>query len=187
MSTWTDDETRELVTLWPKASAAQIARRLHRPRAAVSGKVKRLRAEGLLPDTGGAKHFEINPRTPMPRTVRPPQLIMPPPRRHRSTTGSRCNHAHCSSSMPPAVTGRSVKCTRSPGCSAVATRCRGIAIADTIDAQHPKADANGARSPTTQGIGKISQSELGDRGHHLRVAVIEGPAATATGQGACGF
>ena len=41
MSRWADDEIRELVTLWPMSTAAQIAFRLHRPRAAICGKAKR--------------------------------------------------------------------------------------------------------------------------------------------------
>jgi len=40
---WTDEEIRELITLWPTSSASQIASQLHRPRNAVVGKVKRLR------------------------------------------------------------------------------------------------------------------------------------------------
>ena len=33
MSRWTDEELRELVTLWPTHSASQIAKRLHRLRS----------------------------------------------------------------------------------------------------------------------------------------------------------
>ena len=46
---WTETEIRELITLWPTTSASQIARQLQRPRAAIAGKVKRLRDEGVLP------------------------------------------------------------------------------------------------------------------------------------------
>jgi hypothetical protein len=42
MSRWTDEETRELVTMWPTSTAAQIAYRLRRPRAAIYEKAKRL-------------------------------------------------------------------------------------------------------------------------------------------------
>jgi hypothetical protein len=42
VSLWTDIETRELISLWPTASAAQIGRRLHRPRYAVTAKATRL-------------------------------------------------------------------------------------------------------------------------------------------------
>jgi len=61
MSTiWSDAETRELVTLWPTASAAQIAKRLHRPIGAITGKASRLRRDGVLP-AGGEKHFAVSP------------------------------------------------------------------------------------------------------------------------------
>jgi hypothetical protein len=66
---WTDDELCELVALWPTNSAKQIARRLHRPRSAICGKAKRLRAEGVLPD-GVHKHFDVVPVKPRPRPVR---------------------------------------------------------------------------------------------------------------------
>src|SRR5947207_3433752 len=60
MSTiWSDAETRELVTLWPTASAAQIAKRLHRPIGAITGKASRLRRYGVLP-AGGEKHFAVS-------------------------------------------------------------------------------------------------------------------------------
>jgi GcrA cell cycle regulator len=70
--TWTDADTRELINLWPTHSASQIAARLRRPRSAVSGKAKRLRAEGRLP-RGVIKHYEINP-VPPPRRGRLPQI-----------------------------------------------------------------------------------------------------------------
>jgi len=60
MSTWTDEETRKLVDLWPVASAAQIAKRLQRPRWSVCAKAQRLRRDGVLPP-GGEKCFEQNP------------------------------------------------------------------------------------------------------------------------------
>ena len=60
MSRWTDEELRELITLWPTNSASQIAKRLHRQRAAISRKAMLLRQEGLLsPDL--PRHFEVNP------------------------------------------------------------------------------------------------------------------------------
>ena len=60
MSTiWSDAETRELVTLWPTASAAQIAKGLHRPIGAITGKASRLRRDGVLP-AGGEKHFAVS-------------------------------------------------------------------------------------------------------------------------------
>ena len=45
MSRWTDEELRELVTLWPTNSALQIAERLHRQHAAICRKAMLL---GLL-------------------------------------------------------------------------------------------------------------------------------------------
>jgi GcrA cell cycle regulator len=73
---WTDDELRELVALWPTNSAKRIARRLHRPRSAICGKAKRLRAEGVLPD-GVHKHFDVvalkaRPRLPVASLDRQP-------------------------------------------------------------------------------------------------------------------
>jgi GcrA cell cycle regulator len=70
MSRWTDEELRQLITLWPTSTAAQIAYRLHRPRAAVCGKAKRL--------LQNAKH--PNPRKRR-RRARPPQIriMLPPP------------------------------------------------------------------------------------------------------------
>ena len=38
MSRWTDQELRELVTLWPTNSASQIAKQLHRRRSAICRK-----------------------------------------------------------------------------------------------------------------------------------------------------
>jgi len=74
MNTWTDEETRELVTLWPTHSAMQIAIRMHRPRAAICAKANRLRRKGLLPD--GEKHFDLM----HPLHGRPPQILpLPPP------------------------------------------------------------------------------------------------------------
>ena len=70
MNTWTESEVRELVTLWPMASASQIARRLHRPRAAICGKIGRLRQDGLLP-YGAEKHLEVKPQPD--RHERPPR------------------------------------------------------------------------------------------------------------------
>ena len=61
MSDWTNEEIGELVRLWPTASAAQIARRLHRAVGAVSGKASRLRHEGLLPAGGVAKQYDVKP------------------------------------------------------------------------------------------------------------------------------
>ena len=49
MSRWTDEELRELITLWPTNSTSQIAKRLHRLRSEIRSKAKRLRLEGLLP------------------------------------------------------------------------------------------------------------------------------------------
>ena len=49
MSRWTDEELRELITLWPTHSVSQIVERLGRPRWAIRSKAKRLRLDGLSP------------------------------------------------------------------------------------------------------------------------------------------
>jgi hypothetical protein len=49
MSRWTDEELRELITLWPTHSVTQVANRLQRPRWAILSKAKRLRLDGLPP------------------------------------------------------------------------------------------------------------------------------------------
>jgi GcrA cell cycle regulator len=67
MSRWTDEELRELVTLWPTSTAAQIAYRLRRPRTAVCGKVQRLLREGLL-EGKNAKHPDPQKRRTRVRT-----------------------------------------------------------------------------------------------------------------------
>ena len=59
MSRWTDEELRELVNLVADEHGRTIAYRLHRPRAAVCGKAKRLLQKGLLQGKN-AKH--PNPR-----------------------------------------------------------------------------------------------------------------------------
>jgi GcrA cell cycle regulator len=80
MSRWTGEELRELVALWPTNSAKQIAILMHRPRSAVCGKAKRLRAEGLLPHGGRPKHFDVNPRTLKQRVSPKPRITtLPPP------------------------------------------------------------------------------------------------------------
>ena len=89
MSRWTDEEIRELVTLWPMSTAAQIAFRLHRPRAAICGKAKRLLKEGLL-EGKNAKH--PNPRKRRTR-AQPPQIriIQPPPQGDDSPAMQSCS------------------------------------------------------------------------------------------------
>ena len=49
MSRWTDEELRELTTLWPTHSVSQLVKRLHRPRWAIRSKAKRLRLNGMRP------------------------------------------------------------------------------------------------------------------------------------------
>ena len=89
MFRWTDEELRELVTLWPTSTAAQIAYRLRRPRAAVCGKVQRLLREGLL-ESKNAKH--PNSRKRRPRRASPPQVrIMPPPQVDDSLAMQPCS------------------------------------------------------------------------------------------------
>jgi GcrA cell cycle regulator len=67
MSRWTDEELRELVTLWPTNSASQIAKRLHRLRSAIRSKAEWLRQEGLLPPHNPPQHFDVNPPKRRPR------------------------------------------------------------------------------------------------------------------------
>src|SRR5258707_2210835 len=77
MSRWTAEEIRELVTLWPTSTAAQIPYRLHRPRDAICGKAKRLLEEGLLE---GKYAKNPNPRKRR-RRARPLRIwiMLPPP------------------------------------------------------------------------------------------------------------
>ena len=89
MSRWTDEELRELVALWPTSTAAQIAYRLRRPRAAVCGKVQRLLREGLL-EGKNAKHPDPQKR----RTrARPPRtrIMLPPPQVDDSLAMQPCS------------------------------------------------------------------------------------------------
>ena len=58
---WTDAETRELVSMWPTASVAQIAKRLQRPRKGVLEKARWLRQDGLLEDKDAPLGRSINP------------------------------------------------------------------------------------------------------------------------------
>ena len=89
MSRWTDEELRDLVTLWPTSTAAQISCRLHRPRAAICGNVKRLLRKGLL-ESKNAKH--PNSRKRRPRRASPPQvMIMPPPQVDDSLAMQTCS------------------------------------------------------------------------------------------------
>ena len=76
---WTDEETLELITLWPTSSASQIAKQLQRPRGAVAGKVKRLREEGVLP-AEEIKHYaavpvQAQPKRSPPVTARPAHAL----------------------------------------------------------------------------------------------------------------
>ena len=77
MSTWTDEEIRELISLWPTNSAMQIAKRLHRPRSAICGKARRLHAHGVLP-YGEPKHYEVDPWPSRPRRPAQSRMIPPP-------------------------------------------------------------------------------------------------------------
>ena len=74
MDTWTDAEVRELVSLWPNASAAQIAGTLQRSKSSICRKVQRLQQAGALP-RNVMKHFKVVPVKARPHRHR----IMPPP------------------------------------------------------------------------------------------------------------
>jgi len=76
MSRWTDEELHELIALWPTNSVLQIAKRLHRPRAAIRGKAKRLRLDGLQPHN--PEHYEPVGVS-LPNRRRPPQSKITPP------------------------------------------------------------------------------------------------------------
>jgi hypothetical protein len=73
----TDEELRELVTLWPTNSASQIAKRLHRQRSAIRTTAMRLRQAGLLPPNL-PKHFDVNPPK-RPRLKPRPRIRAKPP------------------------------------------------------------------------------------------------------------
>src|SRR5215207_8371189 len=91
MCRWTDEELRELVTLWPTNSASEIAKWLHRLRSAVLGKAVRLRQEGLLPPNR-PKHFDVIP----PKRPGRSQRSWPRRHHHPSTTASRSSRAQSS-------------------------------------------------------------------------------------------
>ena len=73
MSRWTDEELRELITLWPTHSVSQIVKRLRRQRSAIRSKAKRLCLDGLPPHN--PEYFDVNP----PKR-RPPQSKIGPPK-----------------------------------------------------------------------------------------------------------
>ena len=70
MSRWTDEELRELITLWPTNSASQIAKRLHRRPSAICRKAERLRHVRLLPHNP-AQNFDVNPPKRQPSELAP--------------------------------------------------------------------------------------------------------------------
>jgi hypothetical protein len=72
MSRWTDEELRELITLWPTHSVSQIVKRLHRPRWAIRSKAKRLCLDGLPPHN--PEHFDVN----APKRRLPQSKMVPP-------------------------------------------------------------------------------------------------------------
>jgi hypothetical protein len=80
MSRWTDEELRELITLWPTHSVSQIVKRLHRPRWAIRSKAKRLCLDGLPPHH--PEHFDVNaPKRPLPQSkIVPPKPPLAPNR-----------------------------------------------------------------------------------------------------------
>jgi hypothetical protein len=61
MSRWTDEELRELATLWPKHSVSDIVERLHRPRWAIRSKAKRLHLDGMRPHNPSDNVEAVNP------------------------------------------------------------------------------------------------------------------------------
>jgi hypothetical protein len=80
MSRWTDEELRELITLWPTNSVSQIVKRLHRPRWSIRSKAKRLRLDGMRPhNPEHFEHFDLNPpkRRPLRKKIVPPKPPLP--------------------------------------------------------------------------------------------------------------
>jgi len=73
MNAWTVKEIETLLKLWPTKSATQIAREIQRSRAAVCGKMNRLRCDGVIPGYL-PKHLEIDLRR-KPKLNRPVQII----------------------------------------------------------------------------------------------------------------
>jgi hypothetical protein len=79
MSRWTDEELRELITLWPTHSVSQIVKRLHRPRWAIRSKAKRLCLDRLPPHN--PEHFDDAPKRPRPQSkIVPPKPPLAPDR-----------------------------------------------------------------------------------------------------------
>ena len=81
MSRWTDEELRELITLWPTHSVSQIVKRLHRPRWAIRSKAKRLRLDGLQPHNPSEDVEADNPpkRRPPQRKIMLPRSLRADP------------------------------------------------------------------------------------------------------------
>ena len=74
MSRWTEEELRELVTLWPTHSVSQIVERLHRPRWAIRSKAKRLRLNGLQPHNPSE---DVEADNPPKRRSRQSKIMLP--------------------------------------------------------------------------------------------------------------
>ena len=51
MGTWTEQELRTLLSMWPTSSRLQIAETLHRSPQAIGAMASRLREKGLLERT----------------------------------------------------------------------------------------------------------------------------------------
>ena len=101
MSRRTDDELRELITLWPTNSVSQIAKRLHRQISAVRSKAKRLRLPGL--PTHNPEHFDVYPpkrarrkiRSTADTTARDAALFNPRARSHALPLAARRARRFC--------------------------------------------------------------------------------------------
>ena len=78
MSRWTDEELRELITLWPTHSVSELVEQLHRPRWAIRSKAKRLRLDRL--PQHNPEHFDVNaPKRPLPQSkIVPPKPPLAP-------------------------------------------------------------------------------------------------------------
>ena len=71
MSRWTDEELRELFTLWPTHSVSEPVERLHRPRWAIRSKAQRLRLDGLRSHNPSEDDEAVNPPKRRPLKARP--------------------------------------------------------------------------------------------------------------------
>ena len=84
---WEPEAVAFLVEHFETRSAGQIAFELGVTRSAVCGKINRLRGKGVLPQSGSAKHYRVDPhanarrRRPKPDSITMPRTAKPKPPR----------------------------------------------------------------------------------------------------------